>query len=190
MPAVSIAMRPHLWYTWAMIAVRQEHRAWWLRRTGLQQTDFAAYLVQEAHEAMQAVVAARHALHNLFRVWQPLVQLSGESKIRPKHFTVAPLQAGWEQRVLHLIDDRDGIVHHDEQTAPAQPHPQYPTNVSHLEAAFTSERATEAVEVMLNEVLRPSITAPSAALEGWAADIRHVPLDLDSRRSSGDDALM
>jgi len=189
-PAVGIAMRPHLWYTWAVIAVRQEQRAWRLRRAGLQQTDFAAHLVQEAHEAMQAVVASRHALHNLFRVWQPLVQLNGESKIRPTHFTVALLQHGWEQRVLRLIDDRDGVVHHDEQTAPARLHPQYPTNVSRLEASFTAERGTEAVEVMLNEVLRPAITAPSAALKGWAADIGHVPVDLDSRRSSGDDALM
>jgi hypothetical protein len=190
MPAVSIEMRPHLWYTWATIAVRQEQRAWRLRRTGLHQTNFAPYLVQEAHEAMQAVVAARHTLHNLFRVWQPLVGLSGESKIRPHHLTVASLQPGWERRVLHLIDYRDGVVHHDEQTAPVRPHPQYPTNVSQLEASFTAERGSEAVEVMLNEVLRPAITAPSAALQPWAAGIGHVPIDLDNRRTSGDDALL
>ena len=147
-------------------------------------------LVQEAHEAMQAVVAARHALHNLFRVWQPMVQLGGESKIRPRDFTVASPQPGWEQRVLQLIDDRDGVVHHDEQTAPAQPHPQYPTNVSRLEASFTAERGTEAVDVMLNEVLRPAIGAPSAALQPWAAGIEHVLVDLDDRRISEDDALI
>jgi hypothetical protein len=188
-PAVSIAMRPHLWYTWAMIAVREEQRAWCLRHTGLQQTGFGPYLVQEAQEAMQAVVAARHALHNLFPVWQPLLGLSGESKVRPHHFTVASLRPAWEARVLQLIDDRDGVVHHDEQTAPVQPHPQYPTNVSALEASFTAERATEAIEVMLNEVLRPAITAPAPALQRWAADIGHVPTDLDSRRTSGDDEL-
>jgi hypothetical protein len=188
-PAVSIAIRPHLWYTWAMIAVREEQRAWRLRRMGLQQANFAPSLVQEAHEAMQAVVSARHALHNLFRVWQPLLGLSGERKVRPHHFTVASLQEAWEERVLQLIDDRDGIVHHDEQTAPVQPHPQYRTDVSALEASFTAERATEAVEVMLNEVLRPAITAPAPALQRWAADIGHVPTDLDSRRTSGDDAL-
>jgi hypothetical protein len=188
-PAVNIVMRPHLWYTWAMIAVREEQRAWRLRHMGLQQAKFGPYLVQEAHEAMQAVVAARHALHNLFRVWQPLLGLSGESKVRPNHFTVASLQPAWEARVLQLIDDRDGVVHHDEQTAPVQPHPQYPTNVSALEASFTAERATEAIEVMLDDVLRPAITAPAPALQRWAADIGHVPTDLDSRRTSGDDEL-
>lgn len=189
-PAVRIEMRPHLWYTWAMVAVREEQRAWRLRRKGLQQTNFAPCLVQEAHEAMQAVVAARHALHNLFRVWQPLLGLSGESKVRPHHFTVASLQPAWGQRVLELIDDRDGVVHHDEQTAPVRPHLQYPTNVSALEASFTAERGTEVVDVILNEVLRPAIAAPSAALQPWAAGIGHVLIDLDNRRTSGDDVLL
>jgi hypothetical protein len=172
-----------------MIAVRQEQRAWRLRQAGLQRTNFAPYLVQEAHEVIKAVVAARQALHNLFRVWQPLLGLSGESKIRPHHFTLASLHPDWEQRVLHLIGDRDGVVHHDEQTAPARPHSQYPTNVSELETSFTAERGTQAVEVLLNEVLRPAITAPSAALQPSAVHIEHVPVDLDERRASGDDAL-
>jgi hypothetical protein len=103
---------------------------------------------------------------------------------------VASLQPAWEQRVLQLIDDRDGVVHHDEQTAPARPHPQYPTNVSALEASFTAERGTESVDVMLNEVLRPAIAAPSAALQPWTADIGHVLIDLDNRRTSGDDVLL
>jgi hypothetical protein len=186
---VSIAIRPHLWYTWAVVAVRQEQRAWRLRQTGVQQEDFAPYLVQEAHEAMQAVVGARHALHNLFRVWQPLLGLSGERRIRPNHFTTSSLQPGWEHRVLELINDRDGVVHHNEQTASAQPHPQYPTNVSALEISFTAERATDAVQIMLDDVLRPAITSPPAALRSWAAPIGHVPPDLDMRRASGGDLL-
>ena len=189
-PGPSIAVRPHLWYTWAMIAIREEQRGWLLRRKGRQERDFAPYLVQEAQEAMQAVVAARHALHNLFRVWKPMLSLSGERKIRPLHFTTASLQPGWQERVLRLIDDRDGVVHHDEQTAPARPHPEYPTNVSALEAAFTAERASEAVDVVLNDVLRPAILAPSTRLDAWASPIVHALVDLDTRRASGDDVLV
>jgi hypothetical protein len=119
-----------------------------------------------------------------------MVQLSGERRIRARDFTVASPQPGWDQRVRRLIDDRDGVVHHDEQTAPVQPHPRYPTDVSQLEASFTAERGTEAVDVMLNEVLRPAIAAPSAALQPWAAGIGHVLVDLDDRRSSNDDVLI
>jgi hypothetical protein len=173
-----------------MIAVREEQRAWRLRRAGLQHADFAEFLVSEAHEAMQAVVAARHALHNLFRVWKPMLGLDEEKEVLPRHFTVASLQPGWRGRVRLLIADRNGVVHHDEQMAPAQPHPQYPTNVSALEASFTAERATEAVDVMLNDVLRPAIVAPSAALEQWAADVGQVAVGLDYLRTSGLDALL
>jgi hypothetical protein len=188
-PGVSFSIRPHLWYTWAYIAVRQEQRAWRLRHEGLKHSEFGPYVVQEAQDAMQAVVAARHALHNLYRVWRPLLSVSGEGKIRPHHFTAASVRQGWSSRIGNLIEDRNGVVHHDEETAPARQHPQYPTSVSQLEASFTAERATAAVDVMLNEVLRPAIDHPSPALAGWAAGIEHVPCDLDARRASGDDLL-
>jgi hypothetical protein len=187
--APTISMRPHLWYTWAMIAIRQEHRAWRLRRDGLQQAAFGPYLVQEAHEAMQAVVAARQVLTNLYLVWEETLQLGGEGKLRPAHFTVAELEPGWSKRVLQLISDRNGVVHHEERTVPVELHPHYPSGVSHLEVAFTAERATEAVEVMLNGVLRLAITAPAPALEMWASGVGHVPADLDQRRQMDDDAL-
>jgi hypothetical protein len=188
MPDVTITMKPHLWIAWASIAIRQEQRAWRLRSKGSQQADFGPYLGQETHEAMQAVVAARSAIHNLFRVLETLLGVN-QKKVRPELFTFAQLPKDWNERVTALIAVRDGIVHHDEENAPTQPHPGYPTEIPHLAAAFTAERATEAVEMMLNDVFRPAITAPSAALTNWASDFLSVPDNLDQLRSSSADLL-
>jgi hypothetical protein len=89
--------------------------------------------------------------------------------------------------VLQLIKHRNDVVHHDELTAAAQAHPAYPTNVSGLAASFTAERATEAVDIMLDDVLRLVMTAPAPALRSFAHDHGHVLAVLDQQRTTGAD---
>lgn len=183
----TIGITAHLWSKWASIAVRQEQRAWearaeWVRNGG----DFAPSLGLEIEESIEAVAAARHSIHNLFRVWRHALGLAEdeEQDIRPYHFTKAAFgdAEAWLEQVRRLIGDRNDAVHHDEEMTPTQPHPGYPTNVGGVDAAFTAERATEAVNILLNDVLGPAVTQPSEPLEPFARDHGHVLGLLQAKR--------
>jgi hypothetical protein len=184
-PSATILMRPHLWLNWARISVRQERRAWDARDRGLCQPGSpGSYLGLETEESIEAVTAARHCLHNLWLVWN----LGGDERTATlaRLTTANPANAAtWQTRVTRLVVDRNGVVHHNEATAPAQPHPVYPTNVSGLAASFTAERATEAVDILMDDVLRLVMTAPSPALQAFANDHGHVLALLDQQRSTG-----
>jgi hypothetical protein len=67
---------------------------------------------------------------------------------------------------------RNEIVHRAQNNQSAVAHP-LGTNTSALDARFTSERATEAVDAMLDFYQRV-IGHPSAALRAWAASNGHV----------------
>lgn len=185
----SIGLTEHLWLHWAKIAIRQERRAWDARRDGQRVTAFAPYLAKETEEAIEAVAAARHCLHHLSRVWQGPLGLARQKDLTLPKITLAPpiSPVTWTARVTRLIKDRVEAVHHDEESASARPHPGYATNVSDIAALFTAERATEAVDVMLDDVIRPVLTAPSAPLADFARAHGHVLGLLDQQRATGND---
>jgi hypothetical protein len=189
MPPVTISMRAHLWLHWAKIAIRQERRAWDTRAAGHSEANFGPYIGRETEEAIEAVAAARHCIHNLLRVWEADFGLPKQSQITFGDFTTAtPADPDkWEACVLGLVGHRNEAVHHNEETALTQPHPGYQTNVSGVAAKFTAERATEAVDIMLEDVIRLAMTAPSPALQKFASDYAHVLELLDRQRISGDD---
>ena len=188
-PPVSIQLTEHLWLHWAKIAIRQERRAWAARRAGQQETAFAPHLAKELEESIEAVAAARHCIHNLYRVWQGPLGLSSQQDMTLQRITrSAPVDpATWMARVKGLVGDRDDAVHHDEQSASPRPHPGYQTNVSDVAAVFTAERASDAVSIMLDDVIRPVLTAPSAGLADFAERHGHLLGHLDQQRATGSD---
>jgi hypothetical protein len=185
----TVLVSTHLWLWWAELAIRQERRTADARKRGLAEFEagrgFAEWLRVEGEEAVQAVAAARHSIHNVWRVWRAF-GVPGQRGLLPEHFTAKPAKAGWTERVEALVGHRDEAVHHDEEMAPPQPHPAYPTNVSGVTAVFTVERATAAVDLLLNEVLYPALTEPVEALTEWASGNRHVAELLAGQRA-GDD---
>jgi hypothetical protein len=183
-----VMVRAHLWLHWAKIAVRQERRAWIARERGQKEADFAAYIGLETEEAIEGIAAARHCIHNFFRVLREL-GLPNEKKLVLQDFSTATSvdPDKWLSRVKELIGDRNDAVHHDEVTTPTQPHPGYATNVGGVSVSFTAERATQAVDVMLNDVLRLALTAPLPALTHFAEDYAHVLAQLDRQRDHGVD---
>jgi hypothetical protein len=183
----TVAMKSHLWLNWARIAIRQERRAWDARKAGQTTTQFIHELGLETEEAIQAIAASRHCIHNLYRVWSHDIG-KAEKNIEPRDFSTAlPAdQTSWRTRIRNLIGDRDEAVHHDEEYGPPQPHPGYPGHVSRINSVFTAERATEVVDVMMDDVLRLALTAPPVALAQWSAANRHVMALLDSQRATGD----
>lgn len=159
------------------------------RAAGQREEDFGPYIGRETEEAIEAVAAARHCIHNLFRAWKVDFGLPKQREITFGDFTTAtptnPNQ--WKARVLDLVGDRDVAVHHNEQTAPMQRHPGYQANVSDVAAVFTAERATGAVDIMLEDVIRLAMTKPAPALQKFASDTAHVLKLLDHQRATGDD---
>jgi len=183
--SAEILVKTHLWLYWAKIAVRQERRAWAARERGQSTSDYGPFLALETEEAIQAVAAARHSLHNLFRVWKPLIGVEEEREVSRGHLTSDTVSNAdeWENRVRDLIEDRNEAVHHDEEFVTPRRHPGYETNVSGVAATFTAERATDAVDVLLHGVLRPVLTKPSSNLKAFAREHRHVLEKLEQQRA-------
>jgi hypothetical protein len=85
-----------------------------------------------------------------------------------------------------LIGQRDEAVHHNEETAPAVPHPYYTTNVAGVDASFSMERVSDAVDLML-DVLERAIVHPTPALTSWAKGQAHTLDMLKRMRLTGED---
>lgn len=167
--------------------MRAEARAVVAHEQGLEADEVAEYVESETLESMVAVTAVRHSFLHLYLDWQPYLQLGkGEEARVPTLATVdgpedeEDLRA-WLSDLKRVVDDRNEIVHQPQVSEPAVPHP-LGTNTSRLDARFTAQRATEAVDLML-DFYRKVIDLPSGALLPWAADRRHVPGDLDAVRS-------
>jgi hypothetical protein len=87
----------------------------------------------------------------------------------------------WLDDLQQVVVDRDEIVHIPQESRPAVPHP-LGTNTSEFDARFTAERATRAVDLML-DFYRKVIASPSAEMRPWAAKREHVPGDFDNLRA-------
>ena len=169
--------------------MRAERRAIEARRNGLAAIeagrDHAQASADETHEAMVTVSAARSALTHLQADWTELGLLEG-TKIDqiPLVATEAPRndEQEWLAEIKLLIDDRNEIQHEPQEKGPAEPHPAYPSNVSSIAAYYTTERATAAVDLLLDFYHRV-IDSPSDRLADWANDRKHVPSQLDKTRN-------
>lgn len=179
-PQGSIAIRPNLWHNWTRIALRAETRAVAAHERGLMTGDTARALEDETLESMVAVSAARHAFHHLYLEWWQLLALkpeNDESKVPELATTDVSTDPAkrkhWLGDLQDIVDDRNLIVHQVQESRPVVPH-SLGTNTSELDALFTAERATRAVDLLLDFYHRV-FTAPTPALAAWAAKRRHVP---------------
>lgn len=188
-PPATIAIRDHLWLWWAGIAIRRERDAWLARSRHQPGQNFG----REIEESIQSVSAVRHCFENLWLEWQPRIEVVGgvklakQRQLRPKHFTTHDFadMHGWLRRVRAVVSDRIWVIHHLEADRPTYAHPVHPTNASELAVRFTPERSTEAVDVMLDDVLGPAIRHPSAAMRGFAPET--VLDQLLAQRATGED---
>ena len=136
---------------------------------------------------MQCVAAARHCLHNLFRVWNGELKLTKEKQVQLAAISsVSNVNSqAWKRALGQLVGDRNLVIHFDEAFAPPVPHPGYTSHVSDVSARYTTERATEAVDILMESVIRPVLQSPSTKLQSFADQYVHVLSHLDHQRSTG-----
>lgn len=173
----TIAIKPNLWHNWARIAMRAESRAIVARHDGLvTEGDVAPFIESETLETMIAVVGVRQSFHHLYLEWQETLGLDEERHVPQLATTDVPLTDAdlriWLGKLAEVVDDRNEIIHVPQESLPVVPHP-LGTNTSVFDAHFTMERATRAVDLMLDFYKRV-LTSPSEALEVWASKRQHV----------------
>jgi hypothetical protein len=183
----SIAIRPNLWHHWARLGMRAEARAVGAFRQGQGAEDIAPYVEAMTLETMIAVTAVRASFHHLYLDWHPLLGLrpeGDERKVTKRATTDIPTdpneQKAWLGGIRKVVEDRDLIVHEAQNSTEPVPHP-LGGNTSALDAYFVSDRAIEAVDVML-EFYRRVIASPTPALQEWANKHGHIPDQLDDLR--------
>jgi hypothetical protein len=184
---VTIALRPNLWLNWTRIALHAEARAVAAHARGLSTGDIGPALEAETHETMIAVSGARHAFHHLYLDWHELLGLAPEDdehKVPLLATTDVPAnnkeRDDWRADLREIVADRDEIIHVAQISQPAVPHP-LGTNTSVLSARFTAERATRAIDLML-DFYRRVIESPTPALAEWSSKHQHVLGDLRRAR--------
>ena len=197
-PPVKISIRPNLSSNWTVVAIKAEARAIEARRAGIAAKKngdgFAQFAADETHDSMVAVGAARTALGHLEGDWRQLnlfvrsKKAKREAKDSPGRWldytTDHPDDTEkWLDDIARLIDDRNEIEHRPQPSTPTEPHPAYPTNVSAIAANYTVDRATAAVDLLLDFWHR-IIDSPSAPLAKWASDRSHVPEGFDKHRTA------
>lgn len=190
-PPVTISIRPNLSSHWTEITLRAEARAIEERRAGLASVEqgdgHAGFSADETYEAMVVVAAARSALTHLEADWRDLGYFGEdvESRDIPRLATTEPPQDidGWLAEIKLLINDRIRIAHHPQPSTPGEPHPAYTTHVSSIGAYYTVERATSAVDLLLDFWHRV-IDSPSESIAAWAKDRSHVPAGFDESRAA------
>lgn len=189
-PQGSVAIRPNLWYHWTEIALRAEARAKDARTAGLaaaeKKGDWGRYSADETHEAMIVVEATRLALTHLEADWRELGYFDGVTSVDiPGEATtdIPEYLDAWLADIKVLIDDRIRIAHKPQESQIAQPHPAYPSNVSSIASHYTAERASRAVDLLL-DFYRRVIESPSDRLAAWAEPRKRVPGDLAEMRSA------
>ncbi len=172
----SVFLRPNMWAKWANIAIRAEAPSWRARNRGVERSEAGPYVAFENEESRTAVTAVRHAFHHLWLDWRDLGDAESEKELPPSATTDTPEDVAafetWLEGIAAVVLDRDRVVHHPEPSEPTAPHP-LGTNVSQQAAYFTAERATDAVDRLLDFLTRV-LAAPGIGLEQWAAKRQHV----------------
>lgn len=201
---VRIFIRPHLWPTWAEIAIDEMADA----RVARQEMKRAAeepgkqglgeLLGKELKASLVSIAAASHSLDALYGV---LVEMVVEPELRekwrekrvsgkkgpPRHRQVyetirravvadAETLKRWTADFEWLFDLRDAAVHHKEEAAQAVPHPSGTTSSSEIYLSYCVETAGRAVDLLL-EVLTQVVTSPRpnrADVVKWAGDMTAI----------------
>lgn len=183
----TVAVRPNLWHNWTRIAIRSEARAIAAHEKGLATGDIGAALEGETLESMVTVSATRHAFHHLYLDWYERLGLAAhdeESKVPLLATTDVPDEPDerreWLGALREVVAHRDEIIHIAQASQPAVAHP-LGTNTSELDARFTAERATRAVDLML-DFYRRVVESPSPALTDWGSKNGHVVSYFDEMR--------
>jgi hypothetical protein len=116
-----------------------------------------------------------------------LVGVEKEKDLKLHMLSVYEVDADlWSERVLRLLHDRDDAAHHRETAAVPVSHPSQTSHVSDERARYVAERASESVDVMLNDVIRIVVSKPSKAVVEWAGGHRQVLADLDEQRADAE----
>jgi hypothetical protein len=176
-PQATIAVQPNLWHNWARIAMRAEARAIASRREALTSSeDIAQFIETETLESMVVVLGVRQSFHHLYLEWRDDLGIDAEHHVAKLATTDLPLTDddldAWLADVKSVIDDRNEIIHDTPESLPVVPHP-LGTNTSVFDARFTLERATRAVDLMLDFYQRV-LLSPSAPLSVWSSKRQHV----------------
>jgi hypothetical protein len=193
---VTATIRPNMWIKWANIAIRAEAEALRARRAAMETGDHG-YLGWENENSIAAVAAVRHAFTHLWEDWKPLIAgargVPETALVDEVDETDLPLIATtdvpegdardeWLAGFAEIVRDRIRVVHLPEPAGETERHPTG-VNVSPMAVHFKAERATDAVERMIDFVERV-VAAPGSGLEAWAEGRQHVPPGLRETRDS------
>jgi hypothetical protein len=167
---VSIALRASMPGAWAQIAVENERDAWSAR--GRPDADAIA---EEMRATMVTITAATFALD----AWSNTLGEVGAGIVEERNDHVRIVRTialscavdvatvnrwyGLLSSVFSKQDGRHALVHPPTKVTEPKPHPRGTTNTTWEAATFTAERATRAVDAML-EVLGESARSGLAAL--------------------------
>ncbi len=182
---VSIAMRTHLWISWARISLKHEAMAHAARREMRQPSaDQSRLLGQEADAGLDGICAAAFALEALSRELSELgaipeatLKAWRDAEDRPKAKNVIlevlaqtidarGLYASWRGELEWLFDLRDNSVHYEGAFAPPEPHP-LGMSVAPSQVAYSAENATRAADLLLG-ILERCRDKPKAKARPWS----------------------
>jgi hypothetical protein len=194
---VSIAMRTHLWISWARIALKHEAMAHAARQEMQQPgADQSRLLGQEADAGLVGICAAAFALEALSKELDELSLVSAatlaawsrkgladEKQILEllKHgFDLRGLTTAWMRELEWLFDLRGSSVHYRGISEPPQLHP-LGMNVAPSQVAYSAENATRAVDLLL-DILERCRDKPKPPAQDWSRGMGGAVDELVGRR--------
>ena len=168
MPAVSVTVTANEWFTFARMAIRQEHRAREARSHGDAVDDFAPWMGLESDEAKLGLIAARAAVYHLQLILGDLIEVENVHKIRASQITtdLPGDTESWQQQFGDLAVSRGSLLHEQPEPSLVQ-HPHYPTMVSSQDAAYELGSLSAAVDLLL-DVLTRVVESPTSEVESWS----------------------
>jgi hypothetical protein len=167
---VLVTIEANEWYTFARMAIRQEHRAQAARNQGDAAADeYAPWLGLESDEAKLGLIAAHASLFHLRLVLKELLGVGNVNDIEPHHITTdVPEDPGkWKKAFMELADERGSMLHDKPEPSPAVRHPHYPTAVSPQTASPDLISLSSAVDLVLDALGRV-LVSPTPAVDQWA----------------------
>jgi hypothetical protein len=194
---VSIAMRTHLWISWARISLKHEAMAHAARQEMQQPgTDQSRLLGQEADAGLVGICAAAFALEALSKELDELGLVSAatlaawakngladEKQILEllKHgFDLRGVATAWMCELEWLFDLRGSSVHYRGRSEPPQLHP-LGMNVAPSQVAYSAENATRAVDLLLG-ILERCRDKPKPPARDWSRGMGGAVDELLGRR--------
>jgi hypothetical protein len=194
---VSLAIRTHLWISWARIALKHEAAAHAVRQDAQQtNADLARILLQEADAGLVGICASAFALEALSRELDELGivptatraawkknRLSDDKQILELlKLAVDPkgLVNLWRRELPWLFKVRGSSVHYRGSFEAPQPHP-LGTNVTSTQLTYSAENSTRAVNLLLG-ILERCRDKPKPPARDWSRGMRGAVDALIGRR--------